>query len=267
MSHHQRSKKIRRFFTTQPLKESPEELWLEPSETHHVRDTLRLKPGETCLVTDGLGQEVEAEICDFARDGRTHLRIIHATAAQKPLPEDGLFLRVMPVLLRKGKTDFLVEKAQELGVHELRPVFSERCEVKIAEEKIGKIMERWQRIAREASKQSGCLRSLCLREPCGLKQAVESIPPEEPIVVFHPGEASISFPEWLSQMSRLKTIPKTLNVLIGPEGGFSEDEIRWIRWTRKEKGLWLVGLGDVLFKADTAFVGIVASLRFSGMLS
>ena len=53
----------------------------------------------------------------------------------------------------------------------------------------------------------------------------------------------------------------------GPEGGFSEEEVRWAKWHRKEKNLQRVELGEVLFKADTAFVGIVASLRFSGILS
>ena len=86
-------------------------------------------------------------------------------------------------------------------------------------------------------------------------------------MVFHPGPEALAFPEWAAQLRELKSKIKILNIFIGPEGGFSEEEVRWAQWHRKEKNLYLVGLGEVLFKADTAFVGIVASLRFSGILS
>jgi 16S rRNA (uracil1498-N3)-methyltransferase len=169
--------------------------------------------------------------------------------------------------LRKGKTDLLVEKAQELGAHEFHPVISEHCEVQISKEKTGKIVERWNRIAREASKQSGNLKLLRIEAPRGFKEALEGLSPNEPVVIFHPGPDSITFPKWLAEVEASKAAVQALNIFIGPEGGFSEDEIRWVKWHRKEKNLRFVELGEVLFKADTAFIGIVASLRFSGILS
>jgi 16S rRNA (uracil1498-N3)-methyltransferase len=180
---------------------------------------------------------------------------------------DVLTLRVFPVMLRKGKTDLLVEKAQELGVHVFHPVVSEHCEVKIAREKTGKVLDRWNRIAREASKQSGNLKVLRIEAPLSFKEALGSIPSDEPVVIFHPGPEAVLFPQWLGELRAAAGKIKELNLFIGPEGGFSEEEIRWARWHRKEKDLRLVGLGEVLFKADTAFVGILASLRFSGILS
>lgn len=266
MSEKQKSRKLRRFFITQTLGHAPQDLWLDPAETHHLRDSIRLKPGDACLVTDGQGGEAEALVGEFAADGRVRLQI------QRVLVKTGSFddiirLRVFPVMLRKGKTDLLVEKAQELGVHEFHPIVSEHCEIQIAKEKTGKIVERWNRIAREASKQSGSLKILHIETPRNFKEAVESISPEEPVVIFHPGPDSIPFPQWLKELQGFRGKIKALNLFIGPEGGFSQEEIRWVQWHRKEKNLWLVGLGEVLFKADTAFVGIVASLRFSGILS
>jgi 16S rRNA (uracil1498-N3)-methyltransferase len=180
---------------------------------------------------------------------------------------DAVTLRVFPVMLRKGKTDLLVEKAQELGAHEFHPIVSEHCEVQIAEEKKEKIVERWNRIAREASKQSGNLKLLKIEAPRNFKQALGELSPDEMVVIFHPGPGSMTFTQSLAEIQRLKGTIRAVNVFIGPEGGFSEDEIRWAKWHRKEKNLQCVGLGEVLFKADTAFIGAVAALRFSGILS
>lgn len=266
MSKNPRARKLRRFFTNQSLQNRLQDLWLEPSETHHLRDSIRLKIHDACLITDGEGREVEAFIQEFSTDGRTHLRI-HRITKTISSASNSVLLRVMPALLRKGKTDFLVEKAQELGVGELQPIFSEYCEVKIAKEKIEKIVERWNRIAREAGKQSGALKVLHISEPIHFKEAVSAISLEELLVVFHPCPEAISFKQWLAELRDLKGKIKALNILIGPEGGFSEDELSWVRWKRSEKQYRIVSLGDVLLKADTAFVGIVSSLNFSGVLA
>jgi 16S rRNA (uracil1498-N3)-methyltransferase len=266
MSEIKKTRKLRRFFTSQILKNVPHDLWLESAETHHLRDSIRLKPGDACLVTDGQGGEAEAVVGEFSPDGRACLQI------QRVLVKTGTFndvltLRVFPVMLRKGKTDLLVEKAQELGAHEFHPIVSEHCEVQIAEEKTGKIVERWNRIAREASKQSGSLKLLKIEAPRSFKEAFGGLSFEEPVMILHPGQDSIPFSKWLFEFRGSKGAVKALNIFIGPEGGFSEDEIRWAKWHRKEKNLYLIGLGEVLFKADTAFIGIAASLRFSGILS
>ncbi len=266
MPERQKQRKLRRFFTSQILKNVPQDLWLDPAEAHHLRDSIRLKPGDACLVTDGQGGEAEAAVGELGADGRVCLHI------QRVLMKTGSFndamkLRVFPVMLRKGKTDLLVEKAQELGVHEFHPVVSEHCEVQSAKEKIEKIVERWNRIAREASKQSGSLKLLKIEAPRSFKEALGDLSRDEPVVIFHPGPDSVPFPEWLDGIRSLQGTLKTLNIFIGPEGGFSEDEIRWAKGLRKEKSLQLVELGEVRFKADTAFIGIVASLRFSGILS
>lgn len=265
MTKNQRARKLRRFFTSQTLKHTPHDLWLDAGETHHLRDSIRLKPGDACLVTDGQGGEAEAAVGEFSADGRACLHIQRVLIKTDSF-KDGIVLRVYPAMLRKGKTDLLVEKAQELGAHGFYPVISEHCEIQIAKEKAAKIVERWNRIVREASKQSGNLKILHIEAPQSLKGAVEKISPEEPVVIFHPG-GSISFPQWLDELRALRGKIKGLNLFIGPEGGFSEEEIRWVQWHRREKNLYLVELGEVLFKADTAFIGIVAALRFSGILS
>jgi 16S rRNA (uracil1498-N3)-methyltransferase len=266
MSEKRNPRKPRRFFTSQTLRREPHDLWLDPAESHHLRDSIRLKAGDACLVTDGQGGEAEAVVGEFSGDGRVCLHI-QTVLTKTDSFNDAMVLRVFPAMLRKGKTDLLVEKAQELGAHEFCPIVSEHCEIQIAKEKTGKIVERWNRIAREASKQSGNLKLLKIEAPQSFKEALGGISSDEPVVIFHPGADSAAFPAWLAELRARSGVVKSLNVFIGPEGGFSQDEIAWAKWHRKEKNLQLVELGEVLFKADTAFIGIVASLRFSGILS
>ena len=218
------------------------------------------------MVMDGQGGEAEAVVGESSADGRVCLQIQRLLIKTGSF-NDAIALRVFPAMLRKGKTDLLAEKAQELGAHEFRPIVSEHCEVQVAKEKTEKIVERWNRIAREASKQSGSLTILKIHAPQVFKEALASIPLSEPAVIFHPGPDSVTFPEWLSKVRELRGTIKALNLFIGPEGGFSQEEILWAQWHRREKNLQLVGLGEVLFKADTAFIGIVAALRFSGVLA
>jgi 16S rRNA (uracil1498-N3)-methyltransferase len=266
MPDNRKTKKLRRFFTGQTLQQTPHDLWLDLAETHHLRDSIRLRPGDACLVTDGHGGEAEAVVGEFSPDGRACLKIQRVLVKTGSF-DDAITLRVFPAMLRKGKTDLLVEKAQELGAHEFHPVVSEHCEVQISKEKIEKIVKRWNRIAREASKQSGSLKIIRIEAPQNFKEALVNLSCDEPVVILHPGPDSVTFPKWLAGIRELKGTIRSLNIFIGPEGGFSEDEIRWAKWHRKEKNLQLVGLGEVLFKADTAFIGIVSSLRFSGVLS
>lgn len=257
-------KRHRRFFSAQSLRDLQGDLCLDPEETHHLKDIIRLQEGDTCLVTDGEGREVEALIQGFSKDGKTHLRILR-TVSSRPANVLKTRLRLVPAMLRKGKTDILVEKAQEFGVFEFWPVVSEHCEIQAAGEKTRKMVDRWNRIVREASKQSGALQLVTITAPQSLRDAVANIPHQELMAVFHPCGEVISFSDWVTAIRGFREKPSILNLLIGPEGGFSEAEVDWIKWHRREKNLHWVSLGETLLKADTAFVGVIGALRFLGI--
>lgn len=99
MSERQKPRKLRRFFTTQILKNIPHDLWLDPAETHHLRDSIRLKPGDACLVTDGHGGEAEAVVGEFSPDGRACLQIERVLVKTGSF-NDRIMLRVFPVIFR-----------------------------------------------------------------------------------------------------------------------------------------------------------------------
>ncbi|HPW76719.1 MAG: Ribosomal RNA small subunit methyltransferase E [Candidatus Omnitrophica bacterium ADurb.Bin292] len=254
-------RRLRRFYIPQPLSQAGDFIRLDASQTHHLRHIIRLSLGDHCLVTDGQGWEGEAEVREFTRDGGTKLAICRITRTTEPRTNKTVF-RVMPALLQKGKTDFLIEKAQELGLDEFWPILSDRCEIKIPEEKLVKTVDRWRRIAIEASKQSGALMAVKISEPVAFRKAIEALAEDDGLLIFHPSPEAVPFARWINERSQVADPLKSLNILIGPEGGFTDDEIEWTLWRGKKKNVWIVSLGDTVLRADTAFISILGTLRF-----
>jgi 16S rRNA (uracil1498-N3)-methyltransferase len=245
-------RRLRRFFSSAVLNKEGQEITLPPSEASHMHKTLRLSAGDRCLVTDGYGREAEARIKGFSQDGSA-LLVIGSISRLSSSGSGNLMLNVYPALLQKGKLDDLVQKAQELGIQKIFPVETRRTVAKMTPEARKKVMGRWEKIAREAAKQSGSLRLTEIHEPAEFKKAVQGLPAGSQIALFHPTE-KMSFPEWIKTVKPEKEI----HLFFGPEGGFEDAEVEWAI----SKGAVVVGLGDILLKADTAFYGVTAALKF-----
>jgi len=127
------NRRLRLFFSFEPLPEVGEILCLPQTETRHMRTALRLKVGDSCLITDGTGLEAEAVILSFREDGATQVRVRDRI---QPPSTGRLWIRMIQAIPKRGKLEHLVEKAQELGVNEIWPVYSSRTIVRIPEEKI-----------------------------------------------------------------------------------------------------------------------------------
>lgn len=247
------SRRLRRFFTEEVLNSPGQEITLSREETHHLKNLIRLKPGDSCLVTDGSGKEGEARIKSFSAAGETKL-VLETLEPVEAASEFKLVLKIHPALLQKGKMDELVEKAQELGVQEILPVESERTMVKMSQTDAAKVLSRWERLAREAAKQSGSKHIVRLNAPKGLPQSLEAVPAVERKIIFHPNPEARPFQDWIKSVKA----GQVLHLFLGPEGGWSQKEIR----LACDKGAEVVELGPTVLKADTAFLGIAGALRF-----
>jgi len=256
ITHMQGKRRLRRFFFAEPLPPKGERLILSLSESRHLRQILRLKPGDACLVTDGSGQEAEAEVCDFSLKGEATLKI---RTSRQPLSDTACFIRALPALT-KGKMDFLVEKAQELGVNAFRPVMTARSEMKFNRETQERVVTRWQKKAREAAKQSGSLRLMEIGSVLSLRDVLGEIPAEESAVIFHPSNESIPFSVWVQELAAKQDSKLRLNLFFGPEGGFDEKELEAAK--KQSPSLILVNLGPSILRVETAYVGVLAAVRF-----
>ena len=239
---------MRRFFFT-PESGEQSRAKLVGGEAHHIRNVLRLETGDAIIVFDGQGAEYKAIIVGFGDDG-VHIELVERLMSRT---ESALNLTLAQGVLKDKKMDHLVRYLTELGVQRWIPFKAKRSVPVLNEHRSQTRRQRWQRISLEAVKQ--CRRSqpmaidgvisfeeaLGLSEPFGLK-----------LVFWEKEEAML-----ISKLSAY--VPdKGVFVMVGPEGGFDEAEVRAAR----QKGFASVGLGPRILRAETATLTVCALLQY-----
>jgi 16S rRNA (uracil1498-N3)-methyltransferase len=219
---------------------------LPAQETHHAC-VLRLQPRAQVELFDGAGRAWRAELADdrasavLVEESRPAAgRDARATAAGPRL--------VLASAWPKGKrAAFLVEKCTELGVAEIVPLVCARSVVVKSAQSAG--MMRLRRIASEAAKQSGRRAVPAIGAPSDLQQFLSAVAPGCSIVLLDP-RAPRTFSEWLAGRKEVNEIA----ALVGPEGGFTEEEMR----LAEEHGAIRVRLSQHVLRVETAAVAACA---------
>jgi len=241
---------MRRFFidptaVTKPL------ATLKGSEAHHIRNVLRLKPGDRIRLVDGTGCEYEAAIKTLDTE-KVELEIRHEF--QTPATA-GVQILVAQAFLKEKKMDDLVRKLSELGVAGWLPFFSNRS---IARPDKGRLVgrtRRWQRIAVEAVKQ--CRRSDMLRiyEALSFNEVLQFSKSCDLKMVFWENETAPLNPDL---GSKGEGSLKRILLMLGPEGGFTEQEIEATR----QAGFAIAGLGPRILRAETATLAACTLIQY-----
>jgi 16S rRNA (uracil1498-N3)-methyltransferase len=215
----------------------------------HLRDSLRMTVGEIVLFSDGASHRYRAEITDLSKRAITG-RILE-TMQEPPRRTPRLILGQS--LLKGEKMDWVIQKAVELGVDELVPVESRHSIVQIRADRIEAQLGRWQRIALEAAQQSEQWRLPTIAPPQSLAALLTS---------RATGTATLMLAERLEGKS-LQTVelPQDVTasvlVLIGPEGGWSKEEMRMA----DQAGIEQVTLGPHILRAETAAIATISILQ------
>ena len=212
---------------------------LSKETVHHLGRVLRLPPGEEIEVVDGRGGLGEAEW-----SGSDRIEIVRQKDRAKP-PVSPLILAVSPP--RLPRLDWLVEKASELGVSKIVPLITQHSPRKISAARL----ERLQRKADQAMLQCRRLYSLEVSPPTTWGKLLEQIegvawlavPPDSPAKGPLPPQSSAG----------------PLTILIGPEGGFSEQE----ESLALNRGVFPVSLGQNILRVETAALALVAAAVWS----
>lgn len=238
---------LRRFFIN-PAEITGETAQLTGPEAHHLRAVLRLGPGDPLTIFDGTGARYQARVEQIRKD-RVTANIIEQTL--DPLPRVRLHLG--QALLDKGqKMDLILQKATELGVDEIWLFFSEYGGHKSPA--ISQI-ERWQRIIIEACKQCDRARVPQLHAPIKLIDLI-SQPPCDTRLIFWEHEKKQSLTEALADQGE---DCRAAFFLIGPVGGFSEQEVAHAR----REGFKPVSLGPRILRAETATIAATAIMQYA----
>jgi 16S rRNA (uracil1498-N3)-methyltransferase len=227
-------------------------LLLSLEESHHLRDVLRLLAGDKIRLADPSGQRYLAEIRLISKKEVTVL-------IQEKLPKEvpNGVLKLGQALLKREKMEFVIQKAVELGVDFFHPFSSSRTVVSF--EKPQKLA-RWQKIADEALKQCGRGNKMIVEQPVPLHTMVKM---EADIKIIFWEEGG----EPIREFFRSRGIPpaaerhaptNTILVLIGPEGGFSREEIE----TAQHAGFVLLSLGPRILRAETAAIVAMSLIQY-----
>jgi 16S rRNA (uracil1498-N3)-methyltransferase len=246
----------RRRFYAPPGNIAASTVSLSADETHHLMHVLRMTPGDEAFVFDGCGREYR---CNFRsiKDNRAQLEIADALS---DLVESPLHLTLAQSLARGEKFDFIVQKATELGVSGIAPLVTRYADVRLDDQQTTKRVERWRRISLEAMKQCGRRKLVEITAPRTIREFIVANEPS-PDAASHIQRALLLFTEKggmpvvaaLAEVSR----PCPIVALIGPEGGWSDDEME----TLNDCGSTAVTLGPRVLRTETAAIVAIALIQ------
>ncbi|MEH6494047.1 16S rRNA (uracil(1498)-N(3))-methyltransferase [Halopseudomonas sp.] len=201
--------RVSRFYLDTPLSEG--EQTLTGDVAHYIGRVLRLGPGAQVQIFNGSGQEWPGEV--MAAGKREVL--VKLQPAVAGMPESPLQSHLGQAMSRGERMDWAIQKAVELGVNEITPLFTERCEVKLQGERADKRQAHWQQVAVSACEQCGRSVVPVINSPTSLHDWLTTLTSDLKLVLHHRTEQD------LDQLPK----PGSLALLIGPEGGLSADEI------------------------------------------
>ena len=223
---------------------------LTAEESHHLARVLRLREGERVSAFDGLGNEWECEIAAIHKS-ECRLSILRKL---ETVVESPLRLTLAQALVKGEKFDLVVQKATELGVSRILPVITEHCEIRISDERSEQRLQRWQRISLGAIKQSGRRRLVEIDQPVRFQQFCRGLQ-GEPALIFSEKAGSEKSGRGLPPLA---VQDSGLTVVIGPEGGWSDDEID----LATSSGLIPVHLGPRILRTETAAITAVTLAQY-----
>jgi 16S rRNA (uracil1498-N3)-methyltransferase len=242
----------RRFFAP-PSQFAPDgsTVQLAADEARHLRDVLRLRPGDEVYVFDGCGREFRSVVEECGRDVAT---LSVREEVEPARPESTLHLVLAVALLKGEKFDLVVQKATELGITCIVPVVTKLADVRLKDERdAARRMERLRRIALEACKQSGRARVPEISEPVEFHSLVRIEPSNEWRVMF----AERNGATLNATIDGLKARTDSITALVGSEGGWTDEEIT----TAFAEGWNIVTLGGRTLRAETAAIAIATLLQ------
>ena len=229
--------RLSRFFIDAPLSLGQHEL--PETQAHYIGRVLRHAVGDAVQLFDGSGQEYRGELIEV---GKKSVRV-ELTEQFSGLDESPLRVHLGQGLSRGERMDWAIQKATELGAAEITPIVSERCEVRLKDERADKRMSHWRQVAISACEQCGRSVLPRIHPPLLLADWLKQIDAELKLVL-HPAAEPLQ--------SHAK--PGTLAFLIGPEGGLSEVEVQQATGA----GFHPARLGPRVLRTETAPVVALA---------
>lgn len=238
------------FFVT-PEQVSGTEVAISGTDVNHIKNVLRMKAGEQVVVRDGISKNYLCAIEEIEAES-VRLRIISVDQDNTELPARLYLFQGLP---KSDKMELIVQKAVELGVHEIIPVATKRAVVKLDAKKAEAKVKRWNAIAESAAKQSGRMLVPEVTKVMSLAEAFDYAGGFDcNLIPYELAEGMAGTREILNRVRPGVQV----GIFIGPEGGFDAEEIE----RAKAKDIVPITLGRRILRTETAGLAALAVLMF-----
>lgn len=242
---------IMHHFFAEPSQIADGRVRITGTDVNHMKNVLRIKPGEKVEISDGDGFRYLCVLEKFT-DGGASLCIEDVEADAVELPSKIYLFQGLP---KSDKMEMIIQKAVELGVYEIIPVITKRVVVKLDEKKAAKKVQRWNAIAEGAAKQSG--RAL-VPEVLDVMTYVEALEYAQDLSVRLIPYEKANGMEVTKRAVEAILPGQSVGIFIGPEGGFEEAEIE----QAQEKGVLPISLGKRILRTETAGLALLSVLAY-----
>jgi len=216
---------------------------LGEAASHYIGKVLRMQEEQPLILFNGDGVQVSAHITLVIKKRVQVLATAHLAGPDA----SPLHTHLGQVMSRGERMDYVIQKATELGVNEITPLFSNRCEVKLDPRRQTKRLSHWQQIAISACEQSGRVDVPTIHAPQTLEQWIQSTQAESKLVL-HPHQ---------TQPLQTQNPPASCALLIGPEGGLTQLEVE----QAQAQGYTGLRLGPRILRTETAPLAALTLLQ------
>ena len=238
------------FFVNQD-KIGPETVTVTGPDVNHIKNVLRMKPGEEVLISNGVDRDYLCKLETIAADSVT-AAIVSVTEGGTELPVKFYLFQGLP---KSDKMELIIQKAVELGVYQVIPVETRRTVVKLDAKKEDAKVRRWNAVSESAAKQS---KRLIIPEVTGVMSFREALQYaggfDKNIIPFEHAEGMADTKAYFTGIRP----GMSCGIFIGPEGGFEDDEIA----VASEAGVKPVTLGKRILRTETAGLAVLSVLMF-----
>lgn len=231
---------------------SEDSIVITGQDVNHIKNVLRMKLGETVLVSNGQDREYTCVLAEIT-DDEVIAKIEDVDGPARELPVKVTLFQALP---KGDKMETVIQKMVELGAHEIVPVSTKRCIVKLDAKKAVAKTKRWNAISESAAKQSkrGIVPNVA--EPVTYKQALEQASKLDMILI--PYEEAEDMGHTRKIIGEIKP-GMSVGVFIGPEGGFAPEEVE----EAIAKGAHAITLGKRILRTETAGMALMAVVMFN----
>jgi len=241
---------MHRFFAD-PARIGEKEISLTGTDVNHIRNVLRMRPGEEILISDGQGKDYRCILEEIWED-EVRARIAWVLQGNAELPASVTLYQGLP---KGDKLELIIQKCVELGVSRIVPVATKRAVVKLDAKKEQSKLKRWAGISESAAKQSG--RGV-IPEVAGVKRFSEAVREAEGLdVCLIPYELAEDMAHTREVLSSIRP-GMSVGIFIGPEGGFEESEVE----EAMAAGAKPITLGRRILRTETAGMAVMSVLSY-----